>query len=104
MKTIVKDTSLLTSEQIEDAQAEHDARHHAKLRDTKEICETKVSSDPNAAKKFGDEQVETCFSSHQKATMALRKAVETKKDEGTAKSKAVAKSADKAKTVCGWSR
>ncbi len=103
MKTIVKDRYLLTEEKIEDAQAEHDARHHAKLGGTREIQQTEVSSNPNAKKNFGKEQVQPHFTSHQKATAALCEAVDAKKDgtnqkdssSAAAKAKANAKVSDK---------
>ncbi len=99
MKTIVKDRSLLIGEQIEDAQKEHNTRHQAKLTRAREIRQIEVSSHPDAMKKFGEEQVETCFSTHKKATATLHAAVEAKKDETDQNdsSKAAAKSKDKAK-------
>ncbi len=47
----------------------------------RELWQTEVRSYPDAKKKFGEEQVETRFSLHEKATVALREAVEAKKDE-----------------------
>ncbi len=100
MKTIVKERYLQIRETIDDAHNEHGARHRAKLAGTPEILQAEVSSLPDATKKFSEDQVERCYTSHKKETAANHEAVAADKEETNHKpsSKASAKVSPKAKT------
>ncbi len=98
-KTIIKDKSFLIGETIDDdAHDEHEARHRAKLHGTWETLKSEVSSSPDANVKFGEEKVDTHYSTHKNATAAPCEAVaaeweETDKRESS-KASAKAKARD----------
>ncbi len=82
-KIINKDSSLLISETIDDSHDEHDARHHVKLDDTQDILQSEVSSNPDAIVKFGEEKIDTHYSSHKKAMASRHEAVTADKTESS---------------------